>query len=99
MTLGMVAVQFLTLDIQVVGARGIPAPQEVAVAVVSRQEECWVRLMDKASGELFAECPIPRGQPLVTVPPPPPPPARRAHTRSHARQRPYCCTALACRLQ
>lgn len=40
---------------------------EVAVAVVSRQEECWVRLLDKDSGELFAECPIPKSQPLVTV--------------------------------
>lgn len=40
---------------------------EVRVTVVSCQEACWVRLLDKESGELFAECPIPKSQPLVTV--------------------------------
>ena len=44
----------------------LPA-QEVSVAVVSRQDECWVRLLDKATGDLFAECPIPQNAPLVTV--------------------------------
>ncbi len=35
--------------------------------MVSCQDECWVRLFDKATGELFAECPIPQDRPLVTV--------------------------------
>ena len=42
--------------------------QEVAIAVVTCEEACWVRLLDKGTGELFAECPVPTDQPLVTVP-------------------------------
>jgi hypothetical protein len=46
----------------------IPGPaQEVAIAVVTCEEACWVRLLDKGTGELFAECPVPKDQPLVTV--------------------------------
>ena len=35
--------------------------------MVSKHDECWVRLFDKASGELFAECPIPQNVPIITV--------------------------------
>lgn len=41
--------------------------QEVSAAVVTSGDDCWVRLFDKASGELFAECPLPQDKPLVTV--------------------------------
>jgi hypothetical protein len=41
--------------------------QEVSAAVVTCGDECWVRLFDKASSELFAECPIPLDKPLITV--------------------------------
>ena len=35
--------------------------------MVTCEEACWVRLLVKETGELFAECPVPPGQPLVTV--------------------------------
>ena len=35
--------------------------------MVTCGDECWVRLFDKASSELFAECPIPLDKPLITV--------------------------------
>lgn len=41
--------------------------QEVAITVVTCEEACWVRLLVKDTGELFAECPVPPGKPLVTV--------------------------------
>ena len=41
--------------------------QEVAIMVVTCEAACWVRLLDKESKELFAECPVPTDQPLVTV--------------------------------
>lgn len=45
-------------------------PQEVSAAVVTCGDDCWVRLFEKASGELFAECPLPLDKPLVSVKPP-----------------------------
>lgn len=41
--------------------------QEVSVAVVTSGEECFVRLLDAKSGDLFAECPIPTSAPLITA--------------------------------
>ena len=41
--------------------------QEVAITVVTCEEACWVRLLVKETGELFAECPVPTLKPLVTV--------------------------------
>lgn len=43
------------------------AKQEVSAAVVACGDECWVRLFDKATGELFAECPVPQDKPIITV--------------------------------
>ncbi|CAK0785505.1 hypothetical protein CVIRNUC_008715 [Coccomyxa viridis] len=39
--------------------------QEVACTVVTCGNDCWVRLTDKESGDLFAECPIVREKPLT----------------------------------
>ena len=44
--------------------------QEVSAAVVTCGDDCWVRLFEKASGELFAECPLPLDKPLISVRPP-----------------------------
>jgi hypothetical protein len=38
--------------------------------VVTCGDDCWVRLFEKASGELFAECPLPLDKPLISVRPP-----------------------------
>ena len=41
--------------------------KEVRCAVVTRGDECVVRLTAEGTGELFAECPVPKDQPLTTV--------------------------------
>ncbi|KAK9838777.1 hypothetical protein WJX74_003226 [Apatococcus lobatus] len=41
--------------------------QEVSVQVVTHQDDCWVRLLDFTTGELFADCPIPNDKPLQTA--------------------------------
>lgn len=35
--------------------------------MVTRGDECVVRLTAEGTGELFAECPVPKDQPLTTV--------------------------------
>ena len=35
--------------------------------MVTCGDDCWVRLFEKASGELFAECPLPLDKPLISV--------------------------------
>ena len=41
--------------------------KEVRCAVVTCGDDCTVRLTAEGTGELFAECPVPRDQPLTTV--------------------------------
>ena len=43
--------------------------KEVSCAVVTRGDDCVVRLTAEGTGELFAECPVPKDQPLTTVSP------------------------------
>ncbi|BDA46847.1 Adaptin ear-binding coat-associated protein 2 [Coccomyxa sp. Obi] len=40
--------------------------QEVTSSVVTCGDDCWVRLHDVVSGDLFAECPIMKGKPLTS---------------------------------
>ena len=35
--------------------------------MVTRGDDCVVRLTAEGTGELFAECPVPKDQPLTTV--------------------------------
>lgn len=54
-------------------ANGLPTitesriAQEVSCAVVTCGEDCKIRLCAEGTGELFAECPVPKDQPLTTV--------------------------------
>ncbi|KAK9917965.1 hypothetical protein WJX75_000106 [Coccomyxa subellipsoidea] len=41
--------------------------QDVTSSVVTSGDDCWVRLHDVASGDLFAECPIMKGKPLTST--------------------------------
>ncbi|KAK9788599.1 hypothetical protein WJX73_010633 [Symbiochloris irregularis] len=41
--------------------------QAVAVHVVTCGEDCYIRLLDMKTGDLFAECPVPSNVPLITV--------------------------------
>ncbi len=47
--------------------------QEVSCAVVTCGNDCKIRLCAEGTGELFAECPVPKDQPLTTVHWPAPP--------------------------